>query len=44
MWLALANRVLHARSPLACLGHRNIPHTVRYSELAPTQFKHFWRS
>ena len=28
----------------AYLGHRNIQHTVRYSELAPTRFKDFWRS
>jgi type 1 fimbriae regulatory protein FimB/type 1 fimbriae regulatory protein FimE len=25
------------------LGHKNIQHTVRYSELAPTRFKNFWR-
>jgi hypothetical protein len=25
------------------LGHRSIQHTVRYTELAPTRFKHFWR-
>jgi hypothetical protein len=24
------------------LGHRNIQHTVRYTELAPTRFKDFW--
>jgi len=24
------------------LGHRNIQHTVRYTELAPTRFKNFW--
>jgi hypothetical protein len=26
------------------LGHRNIQHTVRYTELAPDRFKDFWRS
>ncbi len=25
------------------LGHRNIQHTVRYTELSPTKFKAFWR-
>jgi type 1 fimbriae regulatory protein FimB/type 1 fimbriae regulatory protein FimE len=25
------------------LGHRNIQHTVRYTELSPTRFKEFWR-
>jgi len=27
----------------AYLGHRNIQHTVRYTELSPTRFKNFWR-
>lgn len=26
------------------LGHRNIQHTVRYTELSPTRFKDFWRN
>ena len=26
------------------LGHKNIQHTVRYTELSPTRFKDFWRS
>jgi integrase len=25
------------------LGHRNIQHTVRYTEMAPDRFKDFWR-
>jgi hypothetical protein len=25
------------------LGHKNIQHTVRYSELAADRFKDFWR-
>jgi len=25
------------------LGHRNIQHTVSYTELSPTRFKDFWR-
>jgi hypothetical protein len=28
----------------AYLGHRNIQHTVRYTELSSTRFKDFWRS
>jgi hypothetical protein len=27
----------------AYLGHKNIQHTVRYTELSPTRFKSFWR-
>jgi type 1 fimbriae regulatory protein FimB/type 1 fimbriae regulatory protein FimE len=40
---ALANKGHDARSLQAYLGHRNIQHTVRYTELAPERFKHFWR-
>jgi site-specific recombinase XerD len=25
------------------LGHKNIQHTVRYTEMAPTRFKGFWK-
>ena len=25
------------------MGHKNIAHTVRYTELAPERFKEFWR-
>jgi len=25
------------------LGHKNIQHTVRYTELSPARFKDFWR-
>jgi type 1 fimbriae regulatory protein FimB/type 1 fimbriae regulatory protein FimE len=33
-----------AAAPLAAwLGHKNIQHTVRYTELAPDRFKDFWR-
>ena len=31
------------RALQAYLGHKNIQHTVRYTELAPTRFKNFWR-
>jgi hypothetical protein len=27
----------------SALGHKNIQHTVRYTESAPTRFKDFWR-
>jgi len=39
---ALANKGVDTRSLQAYLGHRNIQHTVRYTELAPTRFKGFW--
>ena len=41
---ALANKGHDTRALQAYLGHRNIQHTVRYTELSPTQFKDFWRS
>jgi type 1 fimbriae regulatory protein FimB/type 1 fimbriae regulatory protein FimE len=41
---ALANAAHDTRAIQAYLGHRNIAHTVRYTELAPTRFKDFWRS
>jgi site-specific recombinase XerD len=41
---ALANRGHDTRALQAYLGHRNIQHTVRYTELSPTRFKDFWRS
>jgi integrase len=39
----LANDGHDTRSLQAYLGHKNIQHTVRYTELAPTRFKNFWR-
>jgi integrase len=39
----LANDGIDTRSLQAYLGHRNIQHTVRYTELSPTRFKDFWR-
>ena len=29
--------------PRRLLDNKNIQHTVRYTELSPTQFKDFWR-
>ena len=39
----LANAGKDTRSLQAYLGHKNIQHTVRYTELAPTRFKGWWR-
>jgi integrase len=39
---ALANRGHDTRALQAYLGHKNIQHTVRYTELSPTRFKDFW--
>jgi len=40
---ALAKKGHDTRALQAYLGHRNIQHTVRYTELSPTRFKDFWR-
>jgi integrase len=40
---ALAAKGHDTRALQAYLGHKNIQHTVRYTELAPTRFKNFWR-
>jgi len=40
---ALANEGHDTRALQAYLGHKNIQHTVRYTELTPTRFKNFWR-
>jgi site-specific recombinase XerD len=39
----LAKKGHDTRALQAYLGHRNIQHTVRYTELSPTRFKDFWR-
>ena len=41
---ALANKGHDTRALQAYLGHKNIQHTVRYTELSPDRFKDFWRS
>jgi site-specific recombinase XerD len=38
----LANKGHDTRALQAYLGHRNIQHTVRYTELSPTRFRDFW--
>ena len=39
----LANEGHDTRAIQHYLGHKNIQHTVRYTELAPERFKNFWR-
>jgi site-specific recombinase XerD len=39
----LANDRVGTRSLRAYLGHENIQHTVRYTELPPTRLMNFWR-
>jgi type 1 fimbriae regulatory protein FimE len=39
----LANDGHDTRAIQHYVGHKNIQHTVRYTELAPTRFKDFWR-
>jgi site-specific recombinase XerD len=38
----LANAGKDTRSIQGYLGHKDIRHTVRYTELSPTGFKNFW--
>lgn len=38
----LANAGRDTRAIQGYLGHRNIQHTVRYTDLAPDRFKDFW--
>lgn len=38
----LANKGFDTRAIQAYLGHRNITHTVRYTELVPGRFNDFW--
>lgn len=40
---ALANKGHDTRAVQAYLGHRNIQHTVRYTELSPERFRDFFR-
>jgi len=39
----LANDGHDTRALQLWLGHKNIQHTVRYTELSPARFKNFWR-
>ena len=38
----LANDGRDTRALQHFLGHKNIMHTVRYTELSPERFKNFW--
>ena len=39
----LANNGQDTRAIQMYLGHKNIQHTSRYTELAPDRFKAFWK-
>jgi type 1 fimbriae regulatory protein FimB/type 1 fimbriae regulatory protein FimE len=39
----LANQGVDTRSLRHYLGHKNIQHTVRYTELSPDKFRGFWK-
>jgi len=39
---ALANKGRDTRTIQAYLGHKNIQHTVRYTELSPDRFRNLW--
>jgi len=39
----LANDGQDTRSIQHYLGHKNIQHTVRYTEISPVRFKGFWK-
>ena len=39
----LANQGVDTRSLQLYLGHKNIQHTVRYTELSPDRFRGFWK-
>jgi type 1 fimbriae regulatory protein FimB/type 1 fimbriae regulatory protein FimE len=39
----LANDGPDTRAIQLYLGHKNIQHTVRYTELATSRFRNFWR-
>jgi hypothetical protein len=38
-----ANQGVDTRSLQHYLGHKNIQHTVRYTELSPDRFRSFWK-
>jgi type 1 fimbriae regulatory protein FimB/type 1 fimbriae regulatory protein FimE len=39
----LANKGQDTRAIQAYMGHKNIQHNVRYTELSPDRFKSFWK-
>jgi integrase len=42
-YIKLANDGHDTRALQHYLGHKNIQHTVRYTDMAPDRFKDFWR-
>jgi type 1 fimbriae regulatory protein FimB/type 1 fimbriae regulatory protein FimE len=42
--LVIASQRFGTSRQQAYLGHKNIRHTVRYTELSPDRFKDFWRA
>jgi SAM domain (Sterile alpha motif) len=40
---ALGHRLKLLDAIAAHMGHKNIMHTVRYTEMAPDRFKNFWK-
>jgi type 1 fimbriae regulatory protein FimB/type 1 fimbriae regulatory protein FimE len=38
----IANKGYDTRVIQAYLGHKNIQHTVRYTEISPKRFQGFW--
>ena len=42
-YVARAGEDLERKLERAVATHKNIQHTVRYTELAPERFKDFWR-
>jgi hypothetical protein len=42
-WTTAATKLHDTRTLQPYFGHRNIQHTVRYTELALDRFKDFWR-
>jgi hypothetical protein len=40
---SLVGQGVDTRSLQHYLGHKNIQHTVRYSELSPERFRDFWK-
>ena len=42
LWLCAGQQGHDTRALQAYLGHKNIQHTVRYTELSSDRFKEFW--
>jgi site-specific recombinase XerD len=42
-WYKVVNHGHDTRALQHYLGHKNIQHTVRYTEFSPDRFRDFWR-